>query len=156
MSEVGAESSVHGSAETPDTIGRSSAGEADPKAGARIWEEIEAEHSAIIRLLNQARSIAAQNQSSVSSVGAAYEAVVRSFEEHFANEERLMTNTRFPEFDGHHRHHQVLLIRLFSICERIKTQQSVEADQLHLILQSLLDDAIGADAPLREHLETMP
>jgi hemerythrin len=123
-----------------------------------IWQEIETEHAAIIDHLNRARTIAAQSRLSIREVISSYEAVVRKFEDHFANEECLMGEAGYPDADAyaHHRHHQVLLIRLFSICERMKAQQSVEVDQLHLILQSLLDDAIGADIPLKEHLERDP
>jgi hemerythrin-like metal-binding protein len=129
-----------------------------PKGAPTIWQEIETEHAAIIEHLNRARTITAQSRLSIREVISSYEAVVRKFEDHFANEERLMGEAGFPDADAyaHHRHHQVLLIRLFSICERMKAQQSVEVDQLHLILQSLLDDAIGADVSLKEHLERNP
>jgi hemerythrin len=141
-----------------DTIDTASVEGKGLTGAAMFWQEIEAEHAAIIELLSRARVIAAQSRLSTRAVVGAYEAVVRKFEDHFANEERLMAEAEFPDADAsaHHRHHQVLLIRLFSICERMKTQRSVETGQLHLIFQSLLDDAIGADASLREHLERVP
>lgn len=117
------------------------------------WELIERDHARILELLGQAGVVAAQSRQPVSFVLSAYEAVIRKFEEHFANEEGWMARTRFPEADAHRRHHQVLLIRLLSIRERMRTEQAVEIDQLQLAFQSLLDDAIGADAPLRLHLE---
>ena len=116
------------------------------------WATIEAEHAALVEMLDQARLVAARSNLSARAVIPVYEAIVKRFEEHFASEERLMQMTRYPEAETHGCHHQVLLIRLLSICERMKATQSVEIEQLELTFQSLLDDAIGADVHLRDYL----
>lgn len=119
---------------------------------AKVWEEIEAEHAGIMDALNRARVIAAESALSAAALVPVYEAVVRKFEDHFASEECAMAETRCPDAESHHRQHQVLRIRLLSICEQMKTGRSIEIEQLQLVFQSLLDDAIGADASFREHL----
>jgi hemerythrin-like metal-binding protein len=119
----------------------------------RYWNEIENEHSAIVGLLSRVHKLATQKPPEIGVIVSAYQVVVRKFEEHFANEERIMAETRFPDAAEHQRHHQVLLIRLLSICDRMKTSRTLEGDQLRLTLQSLFDDATGADVSLREHLE---
>lgn len=118
-----------------------------------LWAEIEGEHAGIFGLLNRVRVVAAQNGLSAPAILPTCEAVVRRFEDHFANEEKLMAETGFPDADAHRRHHQILLIRLHSICDRMRTEQVAELEQLQLVFQSLLDDAIGVDASFREHLD---
>ena len=117
------------------------------------WEQIEDEHAAILDALNRVRVIALRCHSSARVLIPEFLGLVRKFEEHFANEERVMAETGFPDTAAHHRHHQVLLIRLLSICEHMNPDATVDSDELRLTFQSLLDDAIGVDIPLKEHLE---
>jgi len=119
---------------------------------AKVWEKIDAEHADIMVALNRARVIAAESALSAAALVPVYEAVVRKFEGHFASEERALAETRCPDADSHRRQHQVLLIRLLSICQQMRGGQSIEIEQLQLIFQSLLDDAIGADASFRDYL----
>ncbi len=117
------------------------------------WDEIEAEHAAILDALMRLRVQAAASKFSASALLPACLDLVRRFEEHFFHEEELMAETGFPDADAHHRHHQVLLIRLLSICARMTQQDTVEIAQLQLTFQSLLDDAIGVDGSFREFIE---
>ena len=118
------------------------------------WEVIEAEHAAIIELSNQVR-IAAEKPGSFDAVFAAYQAVVEKFEEHFENEERLMAQIGYPGRTMHRRHHEVLLIRLLSLGEHMKSTGSVDLAELRVPFQSLLDDAIEDDASFKEYLDTV-
>lgn len=118
------------------------------------WAVIEAEHAAIIDLLNEARIVAARD-SSYDAVLPAYQAVVKKFVEHFENEERIMAEAGYPDASAHHRHHQVLLIRLLSLCEHMKATGSMTVEELRVAFQSLFDDAIGIDASFKEHLDEL-
>jgi hemerythrin-like metal-binding protein len=116
------------------------------------WATLEAEHGSIIELLNRARVLALRD-SSRDSLLPTYQAIVKKFEEHFEHEERMMEATGYPDAQAHHRHHQVLLIRLLSLCDRMKSPGSVEIEELRVPFQTLFDDAVGADASFKAYLD---
>ena len=118
-----------------------------------FWDEIEAQHVSITRLLRSARLVAAQGQQSERPIVPLLESIVQEFESHFEHEECIMAETEYPDARAHRAHHQILLTRLFSILKEVKATQSVPVEQLLLVLKTLYDDAIDADSNLKLHLE---
>ena len=122
-------------------------------SSSQFWDEIEAEHASITRLLRNARLVVKQNQPSERAIDQMLESIIQEFESHFEHEERIMAVTKYPEARAHHAHHQILLTRLYSILHDMKATQSAEVEQLLLVLKTLYDDAIDADSHLKLHLE---
>jgi len=119
----------------------------------QFWDEIESEHAGITRLLRNARLSLKPNTPSERAIDQMLESIIRGFESHFEHEERIMAVTKYPEARAHCAHHRVLLARLYSILHEVKAKQSVDAEQLSLVLETLYDDAIDHDLQLKLHLE---
>lgn len=124
-----------------------------PLSASIPYGTIDAEHEALVNLINGAYDVAEETGFSSLRLGPLYRELQQTFAEHFASEERTMEQAAFPGFAAHRVHHQDLLAKVIEICERARMGYFAEASDLECFFDSIIDDMLRADLPFKTYLE---
>jgi hemerythrin len=101
--------------------------------------EIDQEHQHLIEIIYRVESAASTRQH--------LQDIVASLAEHFANEERAMRQTGYPQLAEHAVHHTAVLARVREIANRS------DGAPLSDLIHALLEDILRADLPFKSYLQ---
>ena len=114
---------------------------------------IDAEHEALVDLINRACDVAEETRFSSERLAPIYSEIEQKFAEHFDNEERMMELARFSGLTAHRAHHMEVLRRVIEICERVRKGYFAENSTLEAFFDAVIHDVLRADLPFKTHLE---
>ena len=115
--------------------------------------QIQAEHEALIALLNSARAAFAAG-SATEPFLSFLEELRRMLSAHFAHEEQIMASHDFPELADHSLHHDFCRARLDQVGDLLlKGQLKPNRFLLDELYDLIVDDVIRADGPFKSFLE---
>ncbi len=124
-----------------------------PSSASIPYGTVDAEHRALIDLINRACDVAEETNFLSLRLRPLYRELQQKFEEHFASEERTMEEVGFPGLAAHRAHHQDLLAKVIDISERGRMGYFAEIADLERFFDSVIDDVLRADLPFKTYLE---
>jgi hemerythrin-like metal-binding protein len=124
-----------------------------PPSALMPYGTIDAEHEALVDLINRACDVAEETQFSSERLAPIYSEIEQKFAEHFDSEEQMMELARFPGLIAHRGHHTELLRKVTEICERVRKGDFAENSDLEAFFDALINDVLLADLSFKAHLE---
>ena len=124
-----------------------------PASASIPYGTIDAEHGALVDLINRAFDVGKETGFSSERMGPLFLELQQKFADHFASEERMMEQAGFPGLAAHQAHHRDLLANILEICERGRTGHFAEAVDVEGFLDSIVDDVLRADLSFKTYLE---
>jgi hemerythrin-like metal-binding protein len=124
-----------------------------PAAASIPYGTIDAEHEALVALLNRLCEQAEATRFSGAVLDPLYQELRTGLADHFAHEERAMEETGFPGLARHRAHHIDLMARVVDICERSRKGYFADSRELLGFFDIIIDEVLRADLPFKTHLE---
>ncbi|MGZ5920218.1 MAG: bacteriohemerythrin [Rhizomicrobium sp.] len=119
------------------------------------YGNIDAEHQAIIEILNPALRLIQMTQDAEVHLLFPYLEELRSaLKLHFAHEEQEMAQLDYPDLAPHKRHHAHCVQRLDEICDAVVIgQKKADKDLFDELYDMIMDDIIRADSGFKSFLQ---
>lgn len=116
-------------------------------------ENIDAEHSLLIDVLNESLSSFDRNDRvKFSDFDRYFRRLWQEMNTHFWNEEAEMEQLHYPAFLSHKEHHADVMIRLASVRDHAAAQGYVDRSTVEEIFENILGDMLRADLRFKNFL----
>jgi len=106
---------------------------------------IDQQHSQLVSILNELHQ-AMMNGHAREVTGSLLKKLIEYTKTHFAAEERMLTSTRYPDFDAHHKAHVDLVTQVGDFAARYEAgEMAVNLHLLNFLRDWLTGHILGAD-----------
>ncbi len=118
------------------------------------FDNIDAEHSTLIDILNGCLSGFGQNKKiALPDFDKCFRRLWQEMSTHFQHEEAEMKQVQYPELLGHKHHHAEVISRLASIRDNTASCGYVDRSFIEEIFDTIVDDMLRADLSFKNFLQ---